>query len=94
MDYITNAHKDTISKRSIKRSVDGIQRIWFMTIGCLTLSVVFLLIAYVIILNKNISVEVGFKRIDGIVINEKMDVRRKVLIDNIEERRRIKGEVE
>ena len=50
------------------------------------ISLSFIITAYVSVLNKNLNVEVDFVRIDGVVVQETVDVRREVLLKNVRQR--------
>ncbi len=86
MNYIQNSHVDDLQSRSQEKIEKNFHRGWRAAALLMMISLSFIITAYVSVLNKNLNVEVDFVRIDGVVVQETVDVRREVLLKNVRQR--------
>lgn len=92
MDFLRHSHIDDIESRSETRREESLRKGWRFATILIFISVFILTFAYLKILDANLSVEVRFVRIDGVVVQEKYDIRREVLMDNIRQRNNLSVE--
>ena len=93
MNYIQNSHVDDLQSRSQEQIEKNFHRGWRAAALLMMISLSFIITAYVSVLNKNLNVEVDFVRIDGVVVQETVDVRREVLLKNVRQRQAL-GQVD
>jgi len=93
MNYIKNSHVDDLQSRSQKQIEKNFHRGWRTAALLMMISLSFIITSYVSVLSKNLNVEVDFVRIDGVVVQETVDVRREVLLKNVRQRQAL-GQVD
>ena len=90
MNYIQKSHVDDLQNRSQEQTEKNFHSGWRAASLLMMISLSFTATSYIVVLNKNLNVEVDFVRIDGVVVQETVDVRREVLLKNVRQRQALK----